>query len=702
MGQTNGARLRPLLLAVVGCLVSTLLWSVTAKAHVDRPPQAAAARPSPTGLKAQHTAPETVEAGSQTTPDDATSAEVDCPRDPYPCGGEWPAELVGRDDFELDRIEEVRIVADDGITLHGWIAHPRVPVGVRVPTVLSSSPYYDAFLPVPVAFYRDPTSPVAAEAGGVSGWFSEMTPLPLDVNTHSAGFPPVRLLRKGYALAYFSVRGTGDSGGCFEWGGNRDQADQVTIIDHLAAQSWSNGRVGMVGLSAPSYSSWHAAVAAPDALKTIVTAGDLLDLYQWVHTPQGSKSLALSTYAGVWSGQLSLVGGASHGRTGIANRAGCDQGRFARQDALSLVTGDRNAGYYEERSLATRLGEIEAAVLDTSGMLDFPGHYGQDSTVWGSLSHTTPKVAIRGYWGHDHPTPWNPWSTRLNFPSGEVQWEQYVTRWFDFWLKGIGPEPRTNVIYHQDQNLGWHEATTWSPEPSKKEVLYLSQEGLATTPTPGDVTFRSAPSPLDAQWAEQMVKSLTGGGLGEPADEGFNPTLCPTALDKGLSHAYVMPAATSPVHIAGNPFAYVNVSSDQSGGVVTVSLYDIEPTFACTGSHVTGARYIASGSADLNFYKTPYLSHDFPVNTPTEVRIDLSDTTYMLGAGHRLAVLVSNGGPYERSGSLFTPNITIHGVAGPAARASHIVVPVADGTLGGARPTVHYPQRPFTPHGYKD
>ncbi|HEX9831686.1 MAG TPA: CocE/NonD family hydrolase C-terminal non-catalytic domain-containing protein, partial [Mycobacterium sp.] len=144
-------------------------------------------------------------------------------------------------------------------------------------------------------------------------------------------------------------------------------------------------------------------------------------------------------------------------------------------------------------------------------------------------------------------------------------------------------------------------------------------------------------------------------------------------------------------------------SSDQPGGTVTVSMYDIEPGFACSGSHVTGARYIASGSADLNFYETPYLSHEFSVNTPTGIRIDLSDTTYKVAPGHRLAVLVSNGGPYERAGSFFTPNITIHGTMGrAAARASHIVVPVADGTLGGARPTVHYPPRPFTPHGYRD
>jgi predicted acyl esterase len=624
-----------------------------------------------------------------------------CRPEPYPCGRHWPVELEGRDDFELDHVEEVEVIADDGTSLHGWVAFPTVPDGVKMPTVLSSSPYYDSAAGGTI--YRNPTSQVEASATGNPGWWSDTEPPSLDVATHSAGFPPVRLLRKGYAMAYFSVRGTGDSGGCFDGGGALDQSDQGDIIDWIAAQDWSNERVGMVGLSAPTRPSWQAAVEAPEALKTIVTAGDFLDIYQWVHTPQGSKSLAISGYYGDWSAQVALFGGLFAGHTGIAGRAECDPGRFGRQEAASLVTGDRNADYYSERSVATELGRIKAAVLDTSGYLDLLGHYGQDSTIWGSLDPKTPQVAIRGYWGHAHPTPYNPWGTQLNFPSGTVEWEQYVTSWFDFWLKGIGPEPRTDVVYHQDQNLVWHEATNWSPAPNKKEVLYLSQEGLSTSASSGDVTFRSAPSPLDAHYIEQAAKSLSSNGFGGPANEGFNPILCPTRLDEGLSHAYLSSAATSPVLIAGNPLSYVNVSSDEPGGTVTVSLYDIEPGSSCTGSHVTGARYIASGSADLNFYETPYLSHEFPVDTPTRIRIDLSDTTYMLGEGHRLAVLVSNGGPYERGGSLFTPNITIHGaMGGPGSRASHIVVPVADGTLGGKHPTVNYPSRPFTPDGYKD
>lgn len=644
---------------------------------------------NPTGVAANHDRPTLAE-------------ERACPRDPHPCGGEWPDDLVGHKDFELERIDEVRVVAHDGIALHGWVVRPRVPPGVKVPTVLSSSPYYDSVAGGTV--YRNPMSPLAARAGGADGWLEDTEPPPFDVETHSAGFPPVRLLRKGYALAYFSVRGTGHSEGCFDGGGALDEADQVAIIDWIERQPWSNRRVGMVGLSAPSRSSWQAAVAAPKALKTIITAGDLIDLYQWVHTPQGSNSLLVSNYYGTWSANLALTSGVVGAETGIADRTGCDPGRFERLATQSLVTGERDARYYTERSLALRLGNIQAAVLDTSGYFDLAGHYGQDSTIWSSLPAKTPKVAIRGYWGHDHPTPWNAWATRLNFPSGLVDWEQYVTGWLDYWLKGVGPEPRTEVIYHQDQNLAWHEASSWSPAPKAKEVLYLSKGGLSTTPTAGDVTFLSAPSPLDADWAEDMADSLTSRGIGRPHDQGLNPGLCPSPLDAGLSHAYLTPAASSPVLLAGNPFAFLDVSSDQPGGVVTVSMYDVGPAFTCDGSHVTGARYIASGSADLNFHETPFLAREFPVGRPTNVRIDLSDTTYALAAGHRLAVVVSNGGPYERSGSLATPNITIHGVRGatPAARASHLVVPVAGGTLGGDRPSLRYPSRPFTPPGYED
>lgn len=42
----------------------------------------------------------------------------------------------------------------------------------------------------------------------------------------------------------------------------------------------------------------------------------------------------------------------------------------------------------------------------------------------------------------------------------------------------------------------------------------------------------------------------------------------------------------------------------------------------------------------------------------------------------------------------YTPRITVE--AGPSATASHVVLPVFDGTFGRARPTLDYPPRPFS------
>jgi hypothetical protein len=100
------------------------------------------------------------------------------------------------------------------------------------------------------------------------------------------------------------------------------------------------------------------------------------------------------------------------------------------------------------------------------------------------------------------------------------------------------------------------------------------------------------------------------------------------------------------------------------------------------------------GSADLSFYNSPFLAHPFPVNKALPVRMDLTDVTYQLAPGHRLAMTLSNGKEFG-TGTLGAPTITVLGN-------SQLVVPVAEGTLGGRYPTTTFPPRPFTPRGYRE
>jgi putative CocE/NonD family hydrolase len=623
---------------------------------------------------------------------DASSGKADC-RDPYPCERYWPEGLNGP--FALKEVRNVQVRSHDGTVLDGWIASPAVPAGVKTPVVLAVSPYLDYVDVVGPTWTgnpsdpEDPTCETPAHQG--CGFWYDGT-MGATARPHSLGVYPIHLIQEGYTLAYFSVRGTGSSGGCLEWGGRNEQLDEVALVNYLAKQAWSNGRVGMGGLSYLATTAWEAAVQAPPALKTIITAGATMDWFEYLYSPQGSWRSVQGTAASEQDVQLGLNGGVPSKRTSFLQHVNCPHTQQSQRETAALATGDRDALFWKERNLLPRLSSVRAAVLDTTGYLDMAGELFQSDATLGSLDRRTPKVQFRGWWAHEFPFEENSVRTRLDLPSGKVMWERVVVSWLDYWLKGVGHRP-TDRVYHQDQELRWHEASAWAPRPAGKQVLYLTGGELTSGAKRGSTDFLSAPDP-DASWGEAVLRYMYDKQL-DLDGNGLEPSLCQAGAGVPLSRAYLTRPVSSRTLIAGNPFAYLRLASDQPGGVVSTTLFDLGPDFACTGPHYAGARWLASGSVDLSYSKDPFLAHDFPVNTPTQVRIDLSDLTYSLAPGHRLALVVNHGEAFEYGGTKTFPTITVLGD-------SHLVVPVAEGTLGGKRPTLRYPQRPFTPRGYRD
>ena len=52
---------------------------------------------------------------------------------------------------------------------------------------------------------------------------------------------------KGYARAVADVLGTRNSSGCWDYGGADEQQSGVDLVNFLAAQPWTNGKVAMIG-----------------------------------------------------------------------------------------------------------------------------------------------------------------------------------------------------------------------------------------------------------------------------------------------------------------------------------------------------------------------------------------------------------------------------------------------------------------------
>src|SRR5918999_2508252 len=84
---------------------------------------------------------------------------------------------------------------------------------------------------------------------------------------------------RGYSVVFADLRGTGKSGGCLDHLGPRDLADSKELIDWIAKQPWSNGRVGMTGHSYVGSTPSMAAAQNPKALKTIVPSAGLAAMY---------------------------------------------------------------------------------------------------------------------------------------------------------------------------------------------------------------------------------------------------------------------------------------------------------------------------------------------------------------------------------------------------------------------------------------
>ncbi len=89
-------------------------------------------------------------------------------------------------------------------------------------------------------------------------------------------------VQRGYVVVAVDIRGTGNSEGRLiphEYS-DIEQKDGEVVIDWLSKQPWSNGNVGMFGISWGGFNSIQMAARKVPALKAIIAIDATEDLYQ--------------------------------------------------------------------------------------------------------------------------------------------------------------------------------------------------------------------------------------------------------------------------------------------------------------------------------------------------------------------------------------------------------------------------------------
>jgi len=434
------------------------------------------------------------------------------------------------------------------------------------------------------------------------------------------------LAQRGYVALRVDVRGTGSSQGvAADEYVLQEQLDGVEIIEWLSSQRWSNGNVGMFGISYGGFNSLQVAMHRPPALKAICPICFTDNRYtDDCHYKGGTLQMLfdIATYG------LSMV--VSNALPPYPDATGPKwaavwEERMAHNEPwlLNWLSHQTYDGYWKHGSLCEDYEAIECAAFLIGGWRD--GYTNCNLRTFQRLR--CPKKLMIGPWLHAHPD--------VGVPGPQIDHQHEIVRFFDYWLKGIDngvmDEPPITIYVQEfdppraqrEQTSGhWRHELDWPLDRSSDRALYLSEDGALQPEAPGEDGL--------TRYTYQPSVGTTFGMF-----SASSPYLLP--VDQRLEEAY-SPSWTSapleaPVEILGYPQAILHLAVTTDVATVVTRLVDVAPDGT--------AALVTKGVLNL----THRDSHERP--TPVvpdqvyQVALDLDATSWRFAPGHRIRLSVA-------------------------------------------------------------
>jgi hypothetical protein len=284
-------------------------------------------------------------------------------------------------------------------------------------------------------------------------------------------------IARGYSVAQVSVRGTGASQGCGDFGGPDEQGDIAIALDWAAARPWSTGRVGLLGHSYDGYAGIIAMSRRPNALAAAVLMAPVTDPYRgaFMNGVEYVQGPVATSYYQTFALVPPLTG-APEGTVGAM--AGRDPSCAA---PLVAEGQNRDAGspFWRERDFTGRAAGADLPVLWTHGFLDGRDDYSAVRPnsfldVWQRL--TGPRRAWFGQFPHLIPGEPNTWGEPE--PVGRDGFVAEALDWFDAYVKddpGAKSRARTAppVVVQDGAEGAWRAEPEWPPPSARLRTMPL-------------------------------------------------------------------------------------------------------------------------------------------------------------------------------------------------------------------------------------
>jgi X-Pro dipeptidyl-peptidase len=408
-----------------------------------------------------------------------------------------------------------------------------------------------------------------------------------------------RYVARGYARAVADVLGTRNSSGCWDYGGADEQQSGVDLVNFLAAQPWSNGKVAMIGGSYDGTTATMVAARGADApgLAAIVPIAGISRWYGYAYG-DGVRYFLNSEVPTDEGFDTPLAFDFGLSRTPptdpsdplfaqkLASRANpCEA-------ADHTVKGyDRTPDYdafWLERDYRKDAANVRAAALVAHGWQDYNVKQEEGVELYHALTNTPFKRLYM--WQDSHASP------------SADNWQPLLDRFFDHTLLGV-----ENGV--------------------DSEPPVITEGRSATQPSTGFTTEAAWPPP----GTTQTTLTLSGGTFtdtGTTTEE--QSTRMPEAQTTWLfSQGEPLAADT---RMTGSAQLRLTLSVDRDHAHLTPLLVDVAPD----GTTKTVSR----GFLNLAYRSGIAQAEPIPPNEPFQATVTFKPQDQTFEAGHRIGVIL--------------------------------------------------------------
>jgi predicted acyl esterase len=378
--------------------------------------------------------------------------------------GPFRIDVVGDMTIEWD----VPVPTSDGVVLRADVFRPSAP-GPH-PVILGCGPYGKG----------RPFQQVMPPA-----WQKMVTDYP-DILEGSSGayhtyevVDPEKWVPDGYACVRIDVRGTGRSPGYLDPFTERETLDLYESIEWAAEQPWSDGRIGLSGISYLAINQWQVAALQPPHLAAICVWEGAGDTYRDAFYHGG----ILSTFVDRWYGLVPQYGmGESAGRNPHTGQPVCGDETFTEEELRSrradfgqLAREHPLLDAYHRAHVHPDWSRIRVPVLSAGN--------------WGGMG-----LHLRGNTlGFEQAASGQKWLTMHEDTHFSLFYAQYgldlQKRFFGHFLKdedtGWDKQPRVELrTRHADGRIGLRSAEQWPLPETEWTRWYLDAADASMGPTP--------------------------------------------------------------------------------------------------------------------------------------------------------------------------------------------------------------------------